>query len=149
VVLLDPIDSVPDPWLENFTLGEIFAPGASAYVNLTVFSAREMRLIIAEDALARADTATFAEHVNAIRTVDGLTSWTTESGVTARDMLIYQRQVNLFLQGRRLHDMYRFGIKSDRWETHSVAYTTPGTFLPIPQDEINKNCHLNPEMECP
>jgi hypothetical protein len=150
VVLLDPIDGIPDPWLENFTLGEIFAPGAigNFYFEMTVFSAREMRLIIAEDALARGDTTTFATEINAIRSYDGLTDWSTASPVSALDMLIYQRRVNLFCQGRRLHDMYRFGIKSDNWETHSVAYTTPGTFFPIPKSEIDANCHLNPEVEC-
>ncbi len=149
VVLLDPIDAVPDPWLEGFALGEVFvAVGATGYVDLTVVSAREMHLIIAEDALAQADTTTFASEINAIRSIDGLTIWTTASPVTALDMLIYQRQVNLFLQGKRLHDMYRFGIVSDFWETHSAAYTTPGTFFPISQREIEANCHLNPSVEC-
>ena len=75
--------------------------------------------------------------------VTGLTAWTAPSGVTARDMLIYERQTRLFLTGRRLADMYRFGIQSDSWEPTSVAATVPGTLYPIPSREIEANCELN------
>ncbi len=149
VILLDPLDGVPDPWLEEF----IFAIQANATGNcdggdLTVTSAREMHLIVAEDALARGDMDMFAEHVNRVREWGSLTPWTPESGVSARDLLIYERQSQLFLSGRRLTDMYRFGITSNTWLPSSVASLAPGTLFPISSDEVDANCHLNPNVPC-
>jgi hypothetical protein len=51
-------------------------------------------------------------------------------------MLIHSRQVNLFLQARRLTDHYRFQIRADRW----VA--TRGLrpcFFPISYNERQQN----------
>lgn len=107
-----------------------------------------MHLIIAEDALARGDTTTFAGEINAVRSLDNLSDWTAASPVAARDMLIHERRTNLFLQGRRLNDMYRFGITSSNWVPGAPALTTPGTFLTIPQAERLANCHLNPSFDC-
>jgi starch-binding outer membrane protein, SusD/RagB family len=143
VRLTDPIDGVPDPSLHHVMFEVIHVPGPCPFKTLTVLSAREMHLIVAEDALARADTATFASHVNQVRATEGLSDWTAASGVSARDMLIYERQTRLFLTGRRLADMYRFGIPSDSWEQTSVAATMPGTLYPIPSSEIEANCVLN------
>ena len=64
---------------------------------------------------------------------------------TAQNLLIYERQVNLYLQGHRLNDMYRFGIESDRWEASSTAASAPGTFFPITKAEIDANCYINPD----
>jgi hypothetical protein len=149
VILLDPIDRIPDPWLEAFIFE--LQEGASGNCNtavLTVTSAREMHLIVAEDALARGDLDTFAEHVNLVREWGSLTPWATDSGVSARDLLIYERQSQLFLTGRRLADMYRFGITGDTWVPGSVAVLAPGTLLPISADEVDANCHLNPSLPC-
>jgi hypothetical protein len=147
IALSDPIDGVPDPRLERFILQEFQT--SAQYPKLTVFSAREMHLIIAEDALANDELTTFAAEVNAVRRLDGLTDWTDTSPIAARDMLIHERRVNLLLQGHRLNDMYRFGIKSRYWEATRSAYTTPGTFFTFPISEIETNCHLNPDVECP
>ena len=153
IALLDPIDSVPDPRLERFVFEELAssvqATSNSSFATLTVFSARELHLIIAEDALARGDTTTFATQINVVRGFEGLTGWSSSSGISARDMLIYERQVNLFLQGHRLNDLYRFGLTADNWDANSVATTVPGTFFPIPRSEIDANCHLNPGVDCP
>lgn len=143
VLLRDPIDDVPDPSLHHVMFEVIHAPGPCVFKTFTVLSAREMHLIVAEDALARADTVTFASHVNQVRAAEGLAAWTAASGVGARDMLIYERQTRLFLTGRRLADMYRFGIQSDSWDPSSVAATVPGTLYPIPSSEIEANCVLN------
>jgi hypothetical protein len=143
IVLMDPIDGVPDPWLERLLLEELPAAVPCDSPNLTVFSAREMHLIVAEHALAEGDLDTFAEHVSLVRSLEGLTPWTPDSGVTARHLLIYERQSQLFLMGRRLADMYRFGIQSDTWDPGSVAAQLPGTLFPIPTSEIEANCYLN------
>lgn len=143
VLIQDPIDGVPDPSVDAFIFGNIYAPGPCPFKTFTVFSAREMHLIIAEDALARADTVTFASEVNQNRAAETLADWTAASGVSARDMLIYERQTRLFMTGRRLADMYRFGIQSDSWDPASVAATMPGSLYPIPTREIEANCYLN------
>jgi len=142
-LIQDPIDGAPDPSVDRTIFGGFYAPGPCPFKTLTVFSARELHLIIAEDALAAADTVTFATHVNQVRTAESLTAWTAGSGVTARDMLIYERQTRLFMTGRRLADMYRFGVQSDSWAPQSVAATMPGTLYPIPSSEIDANCFLN------
>lgn len=147
IALMDPIDGIADPRLERFILQE-FQPSVE-YPDLTVLSARELHLIIAEDALAKDDSTTFANEINAVRRLEGLTDWTVASPIAARDMLIHERQVNLILQGHRLNDMYRFGIKSRYWEPTRSAYTTPGTFFRLPISVIETNCYLNPDVECP
>ena len=96
-----------------------------------------------EDALARGDTATFTDQINRIRVGEGLSEWSAVAGPSARDMLIHERMARLFLRGRRLADMYRFGIQGDEWLATSHAATEPGTLYPIPQSEIEVNCHLN------
>ncbi len=58
----------------------------------------------------------------------------------------YERQTNLFLQGRRLSDHYRFGVASDIWKAGEEALATPGTFLPITISErlANPACLADP-----
>ena len=67
--LLDPIDNIPDPALyknvANFTIAQL-------YPKYPIVSGREMHLIIAENALANGDNATFTAHINKIRALDGL-----------------------------------------------------------------------------
>jgi hypothetical protein len=150
IALQDPIDAVGDPRLDAFMTP---FEDAVQYSDLPILSAREMHLILAEDALVRGDNAGFSTHINAARAWGGLSDWTAGSGVSQQDMLIYERQVNLFLQGRRLNDMYRFEIESDMWEASSAAASAPGTFFPITMAEIEANCYINPEwpadVACP
>lgn len=139
--LLDPIDGTPDP----VVLGVVtdFVAGLS-YGSLTVLSAREMRLIVAEAALAAGDLTTFATQINAVRGLNGLTPWNQAAPqIPALDMYKHERRVNLFFQGRRLSDHYRFGEPADKWPITSEAYTKPGTFFPITNIEILANCHIN------
>lgn len=138
VVLRDPVANVPDPVINAFQR----AFKNQQYFPLTVVSARELRLIVAEAALAAGDTVTFQTQINAIRRLNALPDWTAASGVTAQRILIHERLVNLFMQGRRLADQYRFGEPSDLWVANSEALTTPGVFLPIPMVE----CRANPNI---
>jgi len=146
VRITDPLEGIPDPWVERVTLETVRGDGCF-FPSLDVFSAREMNLLIAEDALARTDTTTFATHINGVRAAEGLTPWTTGSGITARDILIYERQTQLFLTGRRLLDLYRFGQTSPSWVAGSDAIESPGTLFPIPASEGERNCHLNGSCE--
>jgi hypothetical protein len=146
--LIDPIDGVPDPWLDRFILQDLADAGTNRFMDLTAFSARELYLIVAEDALARGDTADFAEAINTIRGLESLTPWSTASVVGARELLIHTRMATLFLQGHRVHDLYRFELQADNWIPTSTAVQFPGTLFPIPESEIDVNCHLNPAVEC-
>ncbi len=144
IALLDPVDGTPDPRL--LVTIQAFEVGLD-YADLVLLSNRENHLIIAENALANSQTATFESNINAIRT-NGLSAFASGGAVSDQAMLIHERRVNLFLQGRRLNDMYRFGIQSPSWQASRSAVTNPGTFLPITKVEIDANCHLNPDFAC-
>lgn len=135
IVFEDAIDDVVSPPVEeeinSFTESDEFAPH-------TVASAREMHLILAEHALAQGDDAGFETHVNHVREdMDGLTPY--DGQIPAEEMLEHSRRANLFLQIRRLADMYRFGAQSDEWLQQSLAATRPGTLFPIALTEIRSN----------
>jgi len=137
VTLQDPIDGVVDPFLEETILE---AAGARNFDPVTVVSARELRLILAEAALATDDTEGFATHINAIRGQDGLTPW--DGQVDALELLQHTRMANLYKTGRRLNDHYRFGTQSFLWAAGVGAAARPGTLLPIAQIERTANCHI-------
>lgn len=134
VSLKDPIDDVAAPALVT-SVNEFV--NAGLYADYTLISARELHLIIAEDALARNDSSTFRNKINAVRSLDGLSDYTGQiSGV---EILKHSRRVNLFLQGRRLVDLYRFDVTSPEW---SANRDDPGTFFPITITEIRANPHI-------
>lgn len=138
VRLEDPIDTgEPDPALSAL-LDEFL--GANEFAPLTVVSARELHLIIAEERLAAGDDAGFETQINAVRSLDELTDYTGQ--IDAEEMLLHERRVNLFLQNRRLADMYRFGVEAPNWRPQSAAATTPGTFFPIGITEVRANPNL-------
>jgi hypothetical protein len=135
--LLDPIDPRPDPVLRARVAEFVADP---QYPPTTIVSARELRLIVAEGAWVTGDLPAAAAQVNAVRALDALTPWSGQLPLI--DLLRYERRVNLFLQGRRLADQYRFGISDARWLPASDARRTPGTLLPIPDVERRSNCHI-------
>jgi len=137
-ILMDPISGSPDPVVD--AIQKKFVSDAQ-YVAVTVTSAREMHLILAEAALAGVAAAgTVQTRINNLRALDGLPAW---DGATpdALTMLQYERQANLFLTGRRLADMYRFGIMTSQWEPTAQA-RSGGWFLPISAQE----CLSNPNI---
>jgi len=131
VSMMDPIDNIADPALYNNVVN-FTAPGL--YPEYPVVSGREMLLIIAESALASGDNDTFTTNINKLRALDGLTPYSGQIG--AQDLLEHSRRVNLFLQGRRLSDHYRFASPSEYWISSSPAINSPGSFLPITISEI-------------
>jgi hypothetical protein len=135
VILLDPIDQIPDPAVERAVFNE-FIPGGR-FSPQTVISARELHLIVAEAELAQGNTDGFTTHVNHVRAMDGLTPYSGQ--VDAMDLLVHARRVNMFMQLRRLSDHYRFADPSSTWVGGSEAITRPGTFLPIAITEIRAN----------
>ena len=144
--LKDPIDNKADPeltrFLQNNTDGFL---KHTRYGPLTFLSAREMHLILAEAALAAGNNAGFQTAISNERALDALTAYT-GAGPTPLALLQYERQRNLFMQGRRLIDEYRFGVNADIWQGGSEAITKPGTFLPITISErlANSFCLADP-----
>ena len=150
--LRDPISNAADPELARFLSTFIGTPftgtpttKATRFGPLTFLSVRELRLIVAEAALAAGDNTGFQNAINAERALDGLPAYT-GVGPTPLAMLQYERQRNLFLQGKRLIDEYRFGVNADIWQGGSEAIATPGTFLPITISErlANSFCIADP-----
>ena len=145
--LQDLIDPIGDPRLLEIMLG--FEAG-ERYADLTVLSNVENHLILAEVALANSDMATFETEVNLVRGRHSLTPFV-DGGAgmpTAQNLLIHERRVGLYLQGRRLNDLYRFGRQSDEWQASRAAVTNPGTFLPITKIEIDANCNISQDFSC-
>ena len=132
VRLEDPIDDVPAPSLQSAITSFV---EAGQYADIPVVSVREMYLILAEDALARNDAPAFETHINDLRGLDGLTAYADQ--LPAEELLRHSRQVNLFLQGRRLADHYRFETASPTWNN-----ATPGAFFPITITEIRANPYI-------
>lgn len=132
----DPISNIVDPVLTAIITEccqKGTQNGGGDYVPLTIGSAREMLLILAEGALATGNTAGFTTFVNQIRAFNP--SLTAYAGTPAAlDVLKHERFVNLFMQGRRLSDMHRFGIKAMKWVSTSHAYAK-ACFFPIMNTE--------------
>ncbi len=141
--IMDPIDHVQDPAL----LADIyeFIQGFE-YSTMTVVSARELHLILAESALKQGDMATFTSEINAVRAVTpGLTPYdpAVNTDITPLQMLQHERKANLFAQvQRRLADMYRFGEKSPRWDPAGTAINSPGRVFLLSSTERAANCYI-------
>jgi hypothetical protein len=144
VALRDPITGQPDPRIAPLITEFVAPSGGTNLIPITVTGSRDMLLIIAEVALARGQTAAFQTRINQLRALNGLPAWTGAAGQPAAlDMLVHERRANLFLQGRRLNDMYRFGIVDPRWATDSDARTCPGSLLPINNAERLTNPNVS------
>ncbi|MEX2526928.1 MAG: hypothetical protein WEA09_04760 [Gemmatimonadota bacterium] len=137
ITLMDPIDDIPAPGLSAIIMEAV---AARQFGPLTVVSARELHLILAEAALAQGDDAGFTMHINNLRALDSLTPYSGQ--VAAMDLLKHSRMSNLYNTGRRLSDHYRFGTKSALWNPNFEAANRPGTLFPIAQLERTSNCHL-------
>lgn len=114
---------------------------------MTVISKREMYLILAEAALAAGNNAGFDTNINALRALDGKVPYA-GTGPTRLQLLQWERRVNLIFQGRRLNDMYRFGVKDPRWISTSIAVRKPGCLLPIPLIEREANKEITGTPVC-
>ncbi|MEL7833237.1 RagB/SusD family nutrient uptake outer membrane protein [Fodinibius sp. N2] len=138
ITLSDPFDDIKtgeeDPRVvdiqEDF---EDIGTYTENYSPLTWLSAREMRLIIAEEAVGTNDTEA-RNQINAVRALDGLPDMEL-TDTNFEEFIEHERRANLYLQGRRLNDMYRFGSQSDNWLSGEDALETPGILLPIPANE--------------
>ena len=148
VIFEDPVDEVVHPYLQDVITSKYSGQGTQ-FQNIRIVSAREMHLIIAEVALANDNPEEFDEAINNLRALDDELSpydGPSEDGVSRIDLLEDSRQANLYLQGRRLTDMYRFDEPSpgrnQGWSPQSPALQEGGIFLPLTNTEIQANPNL-------
>lgn len=143
VTFEDPVDEVVHPFTRQ-VISSRYSNQGNNFAPITYVSAREMHLIVAEHELASDNPAGFDAAVNALRTIDDLSSYDGPSaeGVSRIDLLENSRQANLYLQGRRLQDHYRFDDQDGVWISNSDVVQDPGTFFPITATEIRANPNL-------
>ena len=135
IKLVDPVSGVKDPVLGR-ALDDCCRQTTSQFLPITATSWAEMVLILAEAALVAGNTTEFTTRINQLRVSNGVAPWA--GTPAALEVLKHGRRVNLFMQGRRLVDHYRFGVKADRWLTNSVSYRK-ACFLPISYNERLQN----------
>ena len=138
--LEDPLDGGPDPALQATVNGFV---DDFLYPPVTLVSARELRLILAESALASGNEAAAVDQINAVRTLKGASAFDPATdALSTAELLQHERRVNLFFQPtRRIWDMYRFGVTADSWAPGSDAMQTGQMFV-IGQDERISNCYI-------
>ena len=136
IKLVDPITNTFDPVIAT-AINDCCRVSSTTLIPVTLASWKEMQLILAEAALATGNMNEVRTRINNVRSVDALPQW---DGVTpaAQTLLIHERRVNLFLQSRRLHDLYRFGLKADRWLNTNIAFNK-SCFFPIGAVERQAN----------
>lgn len=161
IALMDPITGEADLALIDAMAqfrGGSYLDAGTAFVPLTVSSARLMNLIVAEHELATnggGAGSDFEDAINALRDIDNTDAAYdfSSDGVPANDLAILQhhRRVNTILQGLRLQDMYRWGLTPTdagsapdaRWQPGATTMTAPGTMLPITIIECRANAFLD------
>jgi len=109
--LVDPVSAQKDPTVQ--ALLSQFKGFGTQSGTFTITSTRELRLILAEAALASGNSAEFRNQLNLVRALDGKPAFTGQ--IPDVQMLAYERQAQLFLMRRRLSDMYRFRQKDATW----------------------------------
>jgi hypothetical protein len=146
IIAKDPVTGLVDAAAIKMIGRFIFASDIN-HPPMAVVSKREMYLILAEAALAAGNNAAFDTNINALRALDGKAAYT-GAGPTRLALLQWERRINLVFQGRRLNDMYRFGIKDPRWVATSIAVKKPGCLLPIPLLEREANALVTGTPVC-
>ena len=145
--LKDPISNALDPVVQA-SLAAFKAFGTQSGT-FTITSTRELRLILAEAALASGNTAEFTSQINTVRALGGKPAF---SGQIANNaMLAYERQSQLWFTGRRLADMYRFGQKDTRWTAnpnYASSFSVVGLLFPIAQVERLANPCVADASKC-
>lgn len=109
---------------------------------LRVASSNELLLQIAEARLEAGDNTGFDAAINTMRASKGLAPYT-GTGPSRLDLLRFERRVALLFMGRRLNDMYRFGVVDPQWNPNSTAVRQPGCLFPIGISEREANPFLS------
>jgi hypothetical protein len=97
-----------------------------------------MLLIEAEVYMRRGDFATMTQKLNVLRgTVAGLSPRTVPAtAADAQTALLDERFAELFVEGHRLHDLYRFNL------VPAILGANRATKLPMSRNEIINNTNL-------
>ena len=135
----DPVTGLPDSRMTASATEFRAGGGGTSWSPVTITSLREMHLIIAESKKAGGDDAGCLAELNALRAFDSLDPY--PSGTDAGTALQHERRANLFLQSRRLSDMYRFNLTSTVWD--AVEKSAAGSYFPITISEIRANPNIN------
>lgn len=143
----DPISGAADPRMQA-RLTQFKAFGTTAGT-LWITNTRELRLILAEAALAAGNTAEFTTQINTVRALDGKPAFSGQ--MAAQDLLVYERQIQLWLMRRRLIDMARFGIKDPKWTSNASydnLFSSTGLLFPIANVERQANPCITDATKC-
>jgi hypothetical protein len=135
----DPVTGLPDSRMSVSAAEFRAGGGGTQWAPVTITSLREMHLIIAESEKAGGNDAGCLAELNALRSLDSLDPY--PSGTDAGTALQHERRANLFLQSRRLSDMYRFNLTSTVWD--AVEKSAAGSYFPITISEIRANPNIN------
>lgn len=149
IAMNDPVTGAPSPVVAA-AIDACCRPAVGNNVPMTQTSAREMMLILAEARLAANDVPGFETFVNQARASAGLPDYVTAGAtLTPRQQLEYERKTMLYLQGRRLTDLYRFNSTDPRWLTGNgvrsrcflpISYIERLTNLSAPQPNNSRLC---------
>lgn len=144
--LLDPLTGAKDPTTQALITQFLTFNKTAGILNIT--STRELRLILAEAALASGNPVEFRSQINTVRALDGKPAFV---GQIADDAILkHERKAQLWLYRRRLSDMYRFGQKDTKWTNNpnfESAFSVPGLLFPIPNSErLGNPCITNPAL---
>lgn len=135
IKLVDPVTGQPDAVLGR-AIDECCRQSSSQFIPTTAISEVEMNLILAEAALASGNNAEFTTRINAVRSANGLAPYA--GTPAAQTVLIHARRTNLYLQGRRLMDHYRFNTPDPRWLPVQTTFRKT-CFFPISYNERLQN----------
>ena len=135
----DPVTGLPDSRMSVSAAEFRAGGGGTQWAPVTITSLREMHLIIAESEKAGGNDAGCLAELNALRSLDSLDPY--PSGTDAGTALQHERRANLFLQSRRLSDMYRFNLTSTVWD--AVEKSAAGSYFPITISEIRANPNIS------
>jgi hypothetical protein len=103
---------------------------------------KEMRLIEAEVYMKKGDLVKAMERINYTRNLGGMppvTGMTTAAQV--QEVLLWERFVNLYLEGQRMNDLHRFNL------VRSVLGPNRPTKFPLTTSEIQLNTHVNGSLQ--
>jgi len=116
---------------------------------ITLSSGPEMRLIEAEDQLMRGNWQAGLDVINTLRTSYGVDPWTASSATEAWGRLKRERGIQLWLEARRLGDLYRWDAAGtpgalDPLEVVGEAshLLTQDLCFPVPRGEIDTNPNI-------
>ena len=141
----DPITKIRDArWVADSADFVNKTAYSDRYSPMTFISSREMHLIIAESQIKNSNFPGAITSLNKIRAfTSGMTAIPTAMpNDSVKIMLKHERRVNTLLQGRRLNDMYRWGIKDTKWLSNNASYTSSGRLLPITIRERKANLNV-------